>query len=358
MRKKLGFKQMGMALLAALYLTGCAGKPAAPQTSAPAETTAGETSQNAETTAAETTQAAETTAEDESAAAETDRYDEIIDRSKDEGKLTAYFLDLETDPDAEDKAGDSTILISPDGKVMLLDAGHPGAGHLVVQALKDLGIEQIDYLVTSHPHIDHIGGVPEVMEAFPVGETYSSYVEYTTKTYEDYVAALEKSGAEHHNLKTGDVFQFGEQVQVEVLGPEEEIVYPDGFPDNSTEFLNNHSLMLKFTYGESSALFCGDLYLPQERDYVEQYGEKLHSDLVKANHHGKDTSNSKKWIKATSPQVVVAMNDKAPNMTVCENYKKAGAEYHHTFYDGVVKVRMDDKKNLEVLDQKDSFLNE
>lgn len=52
------------------------------------------------------------------------------------------------------------------------------------------------------------------------------------------------------------------------------------------------------------------------------------------------------------------MNDKAPNMTVCENYKKAGAEYHHTFYDGVVKVRMDDKKNLEVLDQKDSFLNE
>ena len=128
MRKKLGFKQMGMALLAALYLTGCAGKPAAPQTSAPAETTAGETSQNAETTAAETTQAAETTAEDESAAAETDRYDEIIDRSKDEGKLTAYFLDLETDPDAEDKAGDSTILISPDGKVMLLDAGHPGAG--------------------------------------------------------------------------------------------------------------------------------------------------------------------------------------------------------------------------------------
>lgn len=365
MRKKLGFKQMGMALLAALYLTGCAGGPAATQTSAPAETTAEEAKETTAVQEEKTNQAEETgqtgetsKAEGESTAATTDRYEEIIDRSKDEGKLTAYFLDLETDPDAEDKAGDSTILISPDGKVMLLDAGHPGAGHLVVQALKDLGIEKIDYLVASHPHIDHIGGIPEVMEAFPVGETYSSYVEYTTKTYENYVAALEKSGAEHHNLKTGDVFQFGEQVQVEVLGPEEEIVYPDGFPDNSTEFLNNHSLTLKFTYGESSALFSGDLYLPQERDYVEQYGEKLHSDLVKANHHGKDTSNSKKWIKATSPQVVVAMNDKAPNMTVCENYKKAGAEYHHTFYNGVVKVRMDDKKNLEVLDQKDSFLNE
>lgn len=351
MKRKPGLKQMGIALLAALYLTGCGGKAA--QTQASAEQTAGTDTVQTEAAGQETSGQIEET----EAAANVDRYQEIVDRSQDEGKLTAYFLNLETEPDAEDKAGDSTILISPDGKVMLLDAGHPDAGDMVVQALKDLGVEKIDYLVASHPHIDHIGGIPEVAEAFPIGESYRSYVEYTTNTYDNYVAALEKSGAESHFLKTGDVFQFGEQVQVEVLGPGEDIQYPDGFPDNSTEFLNNNSLTLKFTYGESTALFGGDLYLPQERDYVEQYGEKLQSDLVKANHHGKDTSNSKKWIKAVSPQVAVAMNDKAPNMTVCENFKKEGAQYHHTFYDGVVKVRMDDKKNLEVIDQKDSFLN-
>ena len=86
-------------------------------------------------------------------------------------------------------------------------------------------------------------------------------------------------------------------------------------------------------------------------------GEKLDVDLVKANHHGKDTSNSKKWIEATSPQAVVAMNDKSPNMTVVENYQKEGAEFHHTLLDGVVKVRMDDKQNVEIVDQKDSWLN-
>lgn len=349
MRRNMGVKQLGVIFLAVCCLSGCK------------ETT---TAATEETTAEVSVETAETSEETEESLSESkaestnvDRYAEIMDTSNDSGKLTVYFLDLEVGEEAEDKAGDSAILISPDGKVMLLDAGHPEAGHLVVDALTDLGVEKIDYLVASHPHIDHIGGIPEVMDAFPVGETYRSYVEYTTKTYQNYVNALENSEAEIHFVKTGDVFQFGDEVSVEVLGPDEEIQYPKDFPDNSTEFLNDHSLTLKFTYGETSALFCGDLYRSQERDYVEQYGEKLDVDLVKANHHGKDTSNSKKWIEATSPQAVVAMNDKSPNMTVVENYQKEGAEFHHTLLDGVVKVRMDDKQNVEIVDQKDSWLN-
>ncbi len=396
MRRKLGVKQLGVIFLAVCSLSGCKETTAA----ATEETTAEVSVETAETS--EETE--ESLSESKAESSDVDRYAEIMDTSNDSGKLTVYFLDLEVGEEAEDKAGDSAILISPDGKVMLLDAGHPEAGHLVVDALKDLGVEKIDYLVASHPHIDHIGGIPEVMDAFPVGETYRSYVEYTTKTYQNYVEkidylvashphidhiggipevmdafpvgetyrsyveyttktyqnyvnALENSEAETHFVKTGDVFQFGDEVSVEVLGPDEEIQYPKDFPDNSTEFLNDHSLTLKFTYGETSALFCGDLYRSQERDYVEQYGEKLDVDLIKANHHGKDTSNSKKWIEAASPQAVVAMNDKAPNMTVVENYQKEGAEFHHTLLDGVVKVTMDDKQNVEIVDQKDSWLN-
>ena len=180
MKRKSGLKQFGIVLLAAFYLTGCGKEAASSQIQASVQTEETKTEMSVQ-------------AEEDEAAVQTDRYQEIVDRSQDKGKLTVYFLDLKTNPDAEDKAGDSTILISPDGKVMLLDAGHPDAGHLVVQALKDLGVETIDYLVASHPHIDHIGGIPEVMEAFPVGETYRSCVEYTTKTYDNYVAALEKA---------------------------------------------------------------------------------------------------------------------------------------------------------------------
>lgn len=286
-----------------------------------------------------------------------DHYEEIVDRSQDEGKLTIYFLDLETGPDAKDKSGDSTILIAPDGSVMLLDAGHPDAADQVISVLKDLGVEKIDYLVVSHPHIDHIGGIPAVMEQFPVEKVYSSYVEYTTKTYQNYLDAAEASGAELVKLKTGDVFAFGDQIQVEILGPDQEITYPDGFPENSTQFLNDHSLLMKFCFGETTALFGGDLYLAQEREYVEQYGGKLQADIAKANHHGKDTSNSKKWIKTVQPRITAVMGDEMGSMDIYHNYQKAGAEYHHTLYDGVIKVTADDKRNCQVLDQKDSWLN-
>lgn len=277
--------------------------------------------------------------------------------SDDAGKFIIYFLDLEVGPDAKDKSGDSAILISPDGKVMLLDAGHSDASDLVVKALTDLGIEKIDYLVASHPHIDHIGGVPAVVSQFPVGTAYQSHVEYTTQTYHNYVNALKEGGIEVISLETGDEFSFGDRIQVKVMGPDKEFEYPAEFPDNSTQFLNNMSLLLKFTYGETTALFGGDLYVSQEREYIDLYGDELKADVAKANHHGKDTSNSKKWIKTVSPKIVAAMGDEMGSMDVYNNYVKQGAEYHHTLYDGVIKVIADDKGNCQAIDQKDSWLN-
>lgn len=344
-------KRYGLGFLSGIYLAGC-GSDAGTATEA----------ESVVTTVAETVKLEETvtitasTAEE--ADSDVDRYEEMIDRSSDDGKLVMYFLDLEVGPTADDKSGDSTLLISPDGKIMLLDAGHPDCGPQIVQYLKDLGIEKIDYLVASHPHIDHIGGIPEVVENFEIGTAYSSHVEYTTQTYHNYVNALKAEGLEIEKLQTGDVIEFGDQVQVEILGPDADIEYPEGFPNNSTQFLNNNSLLMKFVYGDSTALFGGDLYIAQEREYVEQYGEALDVDVAKANHHGADTSNLRKWIKALSAQVVVAMGDDMGSMDAYEYYVKQGATYHHTLYDGMVKVTLDDEKNWVVLDQKDSWMNE
>lgn len=366
MRIKRYLRCLGAGILAALYLTACgkqAGSGANPSQTERAEQTesASKAEEVKETQAPETKAPAETTAAEaqtkEEAVSDVDRYEEMMDFSGDAGKMVVYFLDLEVEGATEEVSGDASVLISPDGKVMLLDAGHTDSSEIVVKVLKDMGIEKIDYLVASHPHIDHIGGMPAVMAEFPVGTAYRSYVEYTTQTYQNYVDALKENGTEVVFLKTGDTFSFGDQVEVEVLGPDEEIVYPEGFPDNSTQFLNNNSLLLKFTYGESTALFGGDLYVAQERDYIDQYGDKLKADLAKANHHGKNTSNLKKWIKTVSPKVVVAMGDVMGSMDVYNNYVKEGAKFHLTLNDGIVKVVLDGKGGCEAVDQHDSWMN-
>lgn len=286
-----------------------------------------------------------------------DRYNEIVDTSKDSGKLSIYFLKLSVAKESKDKSGDCTVLVSPEGEVMLIDTGHPDCASQVVNFLKDLGINRIDDLIISHPHIDHIGGVPVLVENFEVGRLYRTDLEYPTQTYNTYVEAIEKKNIPITYLKQGDEFIFGPQIHIKVFNPKEKIVYPDAYPDNSTAFINNSSLAIKLNYGLSSAFFAGDLYLPQERDLVEQYGTQLQSDIVKANHHGEDTSNSKSWIKTVTPKIMVAMHDKVASMTVYNTYKDLGTKCYYTALNGYVKVVADDKKNYTVIKQFDSWAN-
>ena len=273
------------------------------------------------------------------------------------GELAIYFLDLEVSETAEDKSGDATILISPEGQVMLLDCGHPESAPQVQGALNALGVEEIDIFVASHPHIDHIGAFPAIAASFPIHQMYRSALEYPTNTNQAALMAAEANQIPTTILAEGDSFSFGESVKVAVFNPPREILYPKNYPDNSTQFVNNHSLALQFQYGSSTAWFSGDLYMIQERKLTQKYGDAIQSDVAKANHHGGDTSNSLRWIRTLDADIVVAMHDQLDSMTVYNNYKKYGAEYHLTLNDGLVKVVMDDAKHYQVFDSKESWMN-
>lgn len=278
--------------------------------------------------------------------------------NREEGKLSLYFLDLEVGPEATDKSGDSTILISPEGKVMLIDCGHPDSGPQVISALQALGIDTIDYFVESHPHIDHIGSFPQIAKNFRIKQVYRTALTYdTSQYYRNFVQTIEDEHIPVRILQEGDHLTFGDSIDIEIFNPPKEIMYPKNYPNNSTQFMNNQSMAMKFTYGQSTAWFSGDLYLAQERTLINKYGERLQADVAKANHHGGDTSNSLKWIKTIQPKIIVAMHDEVGSMTVYNNYKKQGSEYHLTLNDGNVKVVMDDKKNYQVFDTKDSWMN-
>ncbi len=282
-----------------------------------------------------------------------DGYEQVMDRREDEGKLTARFLWL-GETGVKEKSGDSTILTSPEGKVMVIDGGHPSVGEEVVKALHTMGISKIDYLVASHPHIDHVGGFPALIENFEIGALYTSKVTYDSSSYYNaYLNATKEKGLNHIFLEEGDEIAFGENVIVDIFHPGKEIVYPDDYPEKSTTFLNNHSLVMKFTYEDSTFLFAGDLYTGGEKEVVAKYGEKLKSDVHKVNHHGANTSSSKKWRDAVDMKIAVMIHEGIADIEIGKRYNKNESTLYHTLLDGTVKVSTTGNGEYEVLTEKE-----
>ncbi len=269
-----------------------------------------------------------------------DRSDQVLRQAPERGKLTAVFFKLSLDEESseDEKSGDSTLLISPDGKTMLVDGGSPRCQDQVLGYLEALGIRSLDIVLATHPHVDHIGGLAGVLGSLPVGRLYMSELVYPTGPYAALVGAARKAGVEIRTLEEGDRFSFGGSVAVQVFNPEPNIAYYEGYPSNSTQFINNRSLVLKFVYGEASMLFMGDLYSPREAELLEKYGAALAADVLKMGHHGSDTSSSKSFIKTVNPQVAAAMHDRLASLQVYKNLRKLGAKVFITAIDGCVRI--------------------
>lgn len=273
------------------------------------------------------------------ACAEGDRHDLVYDREGDAGQLAVRFMWLGSDP-KEEKPGDSILLISPDNKVMLVDAGIPEVRDRLIGALKELGITRIDYLVASHPHIDHIGGFKYVMDEFEVGTVYTNSVTHRTATYEGFNDKVAQLNLPHIILAEGDEFMFGEHVKVEVFNPPVEIDYPEDEGERyAAKFFNNNSLVMKFTYGTSTLMLAGDLYTTGEFNVVDKYGDRLQCDVIKVNHHGDTTSSSGKWRRTVAPKYSVITAEQIYSVTVAKYYKRNGGTVYHTGLDGMVLMR-------------------
>jgi len=267
-----------------------------------------------------------------------DRYDHIFDSSQDAGRLTARFLKL-TAREGDTKSGDCTILTSPDGKVMLIDVGNETCFIDIDNALTALGVARIDYLVVSHPHGDHTGSILAVIDKDEIGAMYTSELEYRDPDDDTYARALEVLAADqvpHIIVADGDSFWFGDSVLVEVLHPAPGIEYYDGYPANSTAFVNNHSLVLKITFGESSFLFVGDLYSDGEEEVIERHGNKLDVDVLKVGHHGAYSSSSRAFRDAVSAEIAVIMYDAIP--PVYQKFVRDGTDTYVTSIHGSVQV--------------------
>ncbi len=201
----------------------------------------------------------------------------------DEGELRVSFIDV--------GQGDSEFIELPNGETLLIDAGTNETGADVVSYISSLGYTSIDYVVGTHPHEDHIGGLDDVIRTFDVESVYMPKVTADTKTFEDVLDAVAEKGLSINTAKAGVSIVDGEDLSVKMLAP-----VLDEY-DNT----NDYSAVIKVVYGDTSFLFTGD---------AEQYAEDLitgdvDSDVLKVGHHGSSTSTGEAFLERVSPSYAV-----------------------------------------------------
>lgn len=198
--------------------------------------------------------------------------------------------------------GDS-ILILAGGKSVLIDAGEKEYGEKVVSFLKEKGVAKLDYIIATHPHSDHIGGMAEVVsevgaEKIIVPRLPDDMVP-TTKVYENFLKAVKDGGMKLTAAKAGKVYDIAEidglPVTMTVLVPDEGAEFDD---------LNDYSVCVRIDYNRISWLFTGDLSEDGEKALINS-GRNIDVTAYKVGHHGSSSSSSEELLEKVTPRLCV-----------------------------------------------------
>lgn len=231
--------------------------------------------------------------------------------------------------------GDS-ILVQSGTQTLLIDAGENAMGQRVVDYLDTLGITRLDYIIGTHPHSDHIGGLDDVIDAYPADIVILPSVSHTTRTYEDVLTAIYNRGLKVTKPVVGTEYTLGDAT-FQIIAPNSE-VYDD---------LNDYSVGIRVVYGDTSYVFAGDADAISEEEMCKN-GLDLSADVLKLNHHGSSYSNNKDFIDAVSPSDVVisvgADNSYGhPHKEVLADMKERGINVYRTDVMGTIVIISDGK---------------
>lgn len=253
--------------------------------------------------------------------------------------------------------GDATLVrdLREGGKVMLVDAGPTpevedyvtsgfleGTHHAeetILPLLKSRGIERLDYIVATHKHGDHIGGIPFLVENFDVGVVYDNPTKLTGGLIDEMYSAIRSNpDTDLIVAEAGMLIPFADDIVCQVIGP-----LRDYRGTDSDE--NNMSVVLRITVGEVSFLLPGDMEIPAELDMLS-YGEKLRTTIVKAPHHGSTSSSSNPLLHLLRPEVAVFSAGRynpygLPAFDIIRRYEDMGARIFRTDTDGHIDIITD-----------------
>jgi len=238
--------------------------------------------------------------------------------------LKVHYLDV--------GQGDSIFIELPNNETMLIDAAESYQSENIINYLKNLNYKKIDYVIGTHPHTDHIGGLKDIINTFEIGKIYMPKVVSTTKTYESLLMAIKDKNLKINTAKAGTSIIDTDALKINILAP-----------TNSTYTeLNNYSVVTKITYGTTKFLFMGDAEKLSENEIKED----VTADVIKIGHHGSNTSSSINFIKKVNAKygiISVGLNNKynLPKEEIITNWENSGTKIYLTSINGTVRASSD-----------------
>lgn len=238
--------------------------------------------------------------------------------------LKVHYLDV--------SQGDSIFIELPNNETMLIDAAESYQSENIINYLKNLNYQKIDYVIGTHPHTDHIGGLKDIINTFEIGKIYMPKVVSTTKTYENLLMTIKDKNLKINTAKAGTSIIDTDTLKINILAP-----------NNSTYTeLNNYSVVTKITYGTTKFLFMGDAEKLSENEIKED----VTADVIKIGHHGSNTSSSIDFIKKVNAKygiISVGLNNKynLPKEEIITNWENSGTKIYLTSINGTVRASSD-----------------
>ena len=235
--------------------------------------------------------------------------------------------------------GDSTLIKTPYGQNVLIDGGSDNA---VINMLgKELSWwdKNIDLMILSHPHDDHLNGLIDVINRYKVKKILYTGAIHTSPNYLKWLELVKDKKIPVVIVDKPQTINFGEDCGLNILYPRENL------SGEVVADLNNSSIVAKLIYGKNKFLFVGDIEVEAEKELIEKNID-LQANVLKAGHHGSDTSTSQDFLERIDPKIVVIQvgvdnNFGHPSRRVLKRLERIGAEIFRNDLDGVIKITSD-----------------
>ena len=245
-----------------------------------------------------------------------------------EGEMRVHFLDV--------GQGDSILVELPNQEKLLVDGGTRRAGSGVVGYLRALRIDRLDYVVATHPHEDHIGGLIDVFERIPVGRVYMPKVVHTSQTYQTFLKTVVSKGHKFQRARAGVIITEGQQLKASFLAPVGE----------NYESLNDYSAVVKLEYKNIGIILMGDAERTSEGE-IDTTMTRAH--VLKVGHHGSRTSTSPVFLESVNPAYTVVSvkegNDYGhPHVETLQLLEEAGVTVMRTDLLGTIVLSTDGRE--------------